>query len=335
MSYNNDPLINASLNNVITPSNFRITDYSYYKIDQESIPIPTTQSELYNNFIDSLKSSRSSPTPDLSILLDQTTIKRACCKGDASGSFLKIKVKIPYDETYVNSLSISQNLKNQYKQFKYAEKEVLVPSLLCSTFTKPTSTSGIKASCDNFYRLYCENSKLLLEEDIGMPVYSDTFVNYSPDCGCYIDKPPDMISKQPSCYSATCNYRSKTAYIDEQTRLLGDCSSISTTMTTTPTMSRTPSDNSGLSPLSGLSGLSGLSAIQSLSPTPTTPSTQPEPKKDASSYTIYIIIAVIFVVVVIIIIIIIIVLYKKSNNTIPSVNTNKKKMLSKIKLDDD
>ena len=136
MSLNNDPLINASLNNIITPNNFRITDYSYYKLDSSSNPITTTQSELYNNFINSLKSSSTAPTPILSSLLDQTTIRRACCKGDASGSFFKIKVKIPYDATYVNTLTISQDMKNFYQTYKYAEKDVLVPSSLCGIYNE-------------------------------------------------------------------------------------------------------------------------------------------------------------------------------------------------------
>jgi Txe/YoeB family toxin of toxin-antitoxin system len=55
-----DPLINSSINNVITPNTFRLTDYSYYKIDEESkqnIYAKEIISDIDENDIKRLKSS--------------------------------------------------------------------------------------------------------------------------------------------------------------------------------------------------------------------------------------------------------------------------------------
>jgi hypothetical protein len=324
-----DPLINASINNFITPNNFRISDYTYYKIDNSLNPIMDTQSELYNNFLNLLKSDNN--IPNLDTIISQTTIKRACCKGDASGSFFKIKVKIPYDETYVNNMNINQDLKNQYRELKYAEKEILIPSNLCPRdYSKPTS--GIKTACDNFYRLYCENSKLLLQEDINTNFTSELFTLYSPECGCYIDKPQNKINNQPSCYSATCNSRSTSAYIDEETRSKGDCGYTPPPppfqpppppSQPPPPPSQPPPPPSQPPPPPPPPPPPSPLPPPPPSPLPPPPTPAPESESEStilglSKMTFYIILVIVLVIL-IIVIIVIIVINKKSNNSFENI----------------
>jgi hypothetical protein len=172
---------------------------------------------------------------ELNNLLDQTTIKKACCLQDLTedNKSYKIKVKIPKPKEY----KVEQGEDDlMLKKFGYIEKEVVVPKEMCPNgFIYPSNDKdpnfkqqlkNYKNSCDRFIYAYCENQKLFYKLDSKSNSSLDEFVKYSPICTCYVD-PPEAFATlkgvQPACYAPGCMLTNKNAYIDPGTETKGGC----------------------------------------------------------------------------------------------------------------
>ncbi len=90
----------------------------------------------------------------LSEMLDETTIKRACCinknrSGNTSDKY-PITVRIPIPNEYDYG---SNPLSETWKKFNYIDKTVYVPASMCDTLdgTYDNNTQ----TCQDFMALYC------------------------------------------------------------------------------------------------------------------------------------------------------------------------------------
>ena len=121
-------------------------------------------------------------------ILDQTTIKRACCnKLDSIDVRIpppnKVKdIKgniVPYDVNKETNAAM-------YKKFEYHDvKGLTVPKNMC-----PNGHYGAGKMCDDFYTVYCGNILKMYLDQVkkitGKNAYDhDEFSKYKPECACY------------------------------------------------------------------------------------------------------------------------------------------------------
>ena len=167
---------------------------------------------------------------ELNKLIDNTTIKRACCirKDTDDKTGYKVDVKLPYVEDIVSKTQISQSTKDIWKKLGYMIKEVIVPKTMCNSidgvdYTGELKTDGSTHQCDKFMTSYCENSKWLYEQDVSANNFNQSdFIFSTPECGCYIDRPINFNSNvQPTCYAGT--MCTNAPYKDSDTRKNGAC----------------------------------------------------------------------------------------------------------------
>ena len=224
-----DALVYAAIQNEITENNFRTKPGSalFMNYDSNTTMYDTTtpSKKMFSNFLDRVGERDGN---NLNNMLSQTTIKRACCMGneDDTKKYFRITVKLPYVEDIAQKITPRPDtvtLEN-WRRLGYMHKEVLVPKEMCpADYKKSTNTDGIFTKCDKFYQLYCENSKLLYSLDVSGKYVEEDFRVASPDCGCYLDKPPSFpTGVQPACYTGFC-YSVPVAYTDPATRQDGAC----------------------------------------------------------------------------------------------------------------
>jgi hypothetical protein len=159
---------------------------------------------------------------DLNNIMNNTTIKRACCvknTDDDNPDVYKINVKIPVpnDYDFSNIQGEPQMLALQQK-LGYIDKEVKVPKSLCNSLSSD--------KCDDFMFLYCNNAKQIFKNDINLAgsVFSnDEFLIYAKDCGCFNDPPEFMKNKNMSglpktCYLNGCDPNNSGVYLDKVSR---------------------------------------------------------------------------------------------------------------------
>jgi hypothetical protein len=135
-------------------------------------------------------------------ILGETTIKRACCLAKANGSgwegyrqngkYITTYVKIPTPENYVYG-ELDANTRVA-QEFGYIEKEVYVPTEMCSSVgIDVTQESGFD-QCDTFYKTYCTNQKYFYDLENNGQYDSDQFAIYTNyECPCFADYPPDFF----------------------------------------------------------------------------------------------------------------------------------------------
>jgi hypothetical protein len=148
-------------------------------------------------------------------VLDETTIKRACCltkqqRSTGKLQYIKVKMPIPIDITEGNS--------NIGKKFKFYEKVVQIPVNLC----KPEWDDNF---CDQFYQVYCHNVRNMYENDktvLGEKYDGAEFAEFAPDCACFGKEIKDTLMSQAiphNCYMYGCN-QNQIAYLDKGSRNL-------------------------------------------------------------------------------------------------------------------
>lgn len=163
-------------------------------------------------------------------ILDKTTIKRACCtanKSDLDTVPVAVRIPIPnsvratLNRSDDDPLGFSPNDKHQYKTFKYYDKTVHIPKSVCSQMV-PGYNAGTN-QCDDFYEVYCYNSKKFFKDKVGYENYDhNKFVSYKPECACYGDTTGFSTFDFPrKCVFKGC--KEKSAYTDYSSRS-GTCS---------------------------------------------------------------------------------------------------------------
>lgn len=190
----------------------------------------TTRGTAFTNF---KAQTGTSTTNDLNKLINDTTIKRACCLQNKTDDNLgyKVKVKLPYVAEVVDAMTdVDGTTKADWKRLGFMTKEVVVPITMCSNidgvdYTINTTIPGTYDKCDKFMISYCENAKHLYNLDLsGMPFVDADFMVTTPECGCHIDRPLNFkASVQPACYAGTWCFGNTSAYKDTGTRTSGAC----------------------------------------------------------------------------------------------------------------
>ena len=167
-------------------------------------------------------------------IMENTTIKRACCmaKRDKSkidvNNNINVQVKIPIP---TGGESSSDKIGTK---FGYRNIQVKIPSNMC---TKPeifgenynTSDASDKGNpaCDKFMGAYCNNMKYLyLKENGSKPFDANEFYEYSPECPCYADLPPWTVQQNSAstsglsrnCVLTNCEITDPNVYLDPSSR---------------------------------------------------------------------------------------------------------------------
>ena len=190
----------------------------------------TTRGTAFTNF---KSQTGTNTTDDLDKLINNTTIKRACCMQNETDDKLgyKINVKLPYVESVVNAMiGIDATAKSNWKKLGFMTKEISVPKTMCTNidgvdYKITPSIPGTYDKCDKFMISYCENAKHLYNLDLsGQTFVNADFIITTPECGCYIDRPLNFKpTVQPACYAGTWCYSNSVAYKDRGTRTDGAC----------------------------------------------------------------------------------------------------------------
>ena len=166
-----------------------------------SLPNTLTLTDIQNN--PNLSQFENTPLSTLTQHMQNTVLKRACCRyqgnpGTSSQSYtVNVKIPVPpnYQFTTANS-PIEQ-------KYGFVFKEVTIPSTMCANVPDHVNSKSV---CDDFYALYCENSKnhyIKEATKLGSTPTMAEFMQYSPDCTCFIDKPPALASV-PMPNAVTC-----------------------------------------------------------------------------------------------------------------------------------
>lgn len=129
-------------------------------------------------------------------ILDNTTVKRACCleglSSDTNSWQVPVRIPIPPDLSGLPSLNTD---------FGYYDVPVNVPKTMCATAGKDTDGKAVayvkpkdptySKPCDDFYTLYCANmiafywDELTANNPTAAAFNSNQFADYKPECGCY------------------------------------------------------------------------------------------------------------------------------------------------------
>ena len=208
-----DALVYAVMQNIMDSSD---TDqWDYYK---RNIQIPT-------------KPPGGTLPVTLNTILDETTIKRACCRAveaddDSSAWRIRVRIPTPKDHSYGTG-----NVEQIEKKYGYVDVPVNVPKTLCdSKYTIDSKNPKSYSYCDDFNQLYCDNiikdfrqlhDPKITDDDIanGKFPYNE-FKNYKPDCACYAPITPEFKNYNipPSCIMPDC-IKGGTAYLGATSRV--------------------------------------------------------------------------------------------------------------------
>ena len=186
-----DALVYATMNNQITDSNL-LNNY------KQQFNIDATDTTGISNYI----------TSDI---LNDTTIKRACCLGQAgtdANNGINVRIPIP------TGMDISKNVDPLSNKFRYFDKKIQVPTSMCQKYPDYTPNT---TKCDNFYSAYCDNIKKIYKTGNENKYDPIEWYEYKRECACYGD--PDLDQGPNTahlCYMAGCNAKEPTIYLDPQ-----------------------------------------------------------------------------------------------------------------------
>jgi hypothetical protein len=168
-------------------------------------------------------------TTNLNDILSMTTLKKACCMiGD--GNYVHVNVKLPF--TMSDTYDAAPNIANLEKKFGYKNYTVEVTKDMCNGSNinninqYNTSNTLGKKKCDDFYAVYCTNVLADYIKQNGNKYNMDEFLDYAPECSCYIPK-PDIYKKYDlphKCYVDTC--QPNIAHIDPRSRNTPSCETL-------------------------------------------------------------------------------------------------------------
>ena len=199
-------------------------------------------------------------TKTVSDLLTQTTIKRACCKGEKDPNSpcptcYKINVRIPTPKKY--DYEDPEGTDKIPKKYGYIDKTVYIPPSMCKyghcdpsyddKKYKSTTPSDAKSlcqhgftpktdtnytNCDRFYDTYCDQiladyikiNKITKDEIYQGKFPYPEFRKYKPECACYAPVPPVFkdFNIPPLCIMPGCT-RKANAYFDIDSRESKGC----------------------------------------------------------------------------------------------------------------
>ena len=170
-------------------------------------------------------------------VLDETTIKRACClqyANPANPDYYLINVKIPLPKDSNLNPAYGQDwVDGQYNMF---DKTIQVPRSMC-----PSGYTNGSTLCNNFYKVYCSNIVQDYKNLTGRQTFSDQNVGnfgsdytifnnfYKPECSCYGDIPswiPSTVSENipPKCVIPGCIPGRPAIYLDNLSQSPAPCS---------------------------------------------------------------------------------------------------------------
>lgn len=237
-----------------------LTDYggliSTYALGSDAQPLdPFVFASTKLDVDDATKTKlvRSIQTGDISLdkILEDTTIKRACCMRKRTGdgkfedsAYVDIQVKIPLGYKMVDGKLVTEpwttrpsglELTDEEKTGQFYFKQVRVPKVLMDKYDK---YKPLSAECNNFMELYCTNAKQEYIRNNGDTDGSYEAIDFAvvqPDCACYnktaeelFDITPERLEENPSlaniinaprkCYMDMCNDPIK-AYPDPSSQL--------------------------------------------------------------------------------------------------------------------
>jgi len=201
-----DSLIYANIGNNLTSS-----ELNQYGLSSVFNPPDPSQTQQYLNNV-----------------LDDSTIKRACCltngrPGITSESMIPITVRIPIPKNY----DFGNNpLASTWQKFGYIDKTVEVPAYMCNQLGEGTSGDGFNynsQSCQDFYSLYCNNMLSMYNSEVnalGYPSDSDEFtLSYKPECACFQEQPSYLTgSIPPTCYASGCTPNNERVFLSTNAR---------------------------------------------------------------------------------------------------------------------
>jgi hypothetical protein len=189
-------------------------DALVYTTIQNNITDPNTLSGLSNTVYPpgNVGNTVAGVSNYLTSILHDTTIKRACCLGQAgNGSTNGVNVRIPIPTGYNITQDVDAPIR---QQFGYIDKRIQVPSSMCSKY--PDYTPG-SPSCNNFYDTYCQNMLYFYNTENGNKFNQSQWVDYKKECACYGPVTPTLAQFAPLCYMGGCNIGSD-IYLDPMSR---------------------------------------------------------------------------------------------------------------------
>lgn len=154
-------------------------------------------------------------------ILNQTTIKRACCNnlnrpGVTTDNF-PVTVRIPIPANYDFG---SNPLADTWKKFGYIDKTITVPKSMCGNVGGTFDYNSNQ--CQDFMALYCNNVKAFYKDEVatlGGKYSDDEFANYKPECACYGDQPPYLTGALPAvCFAPGCDPNNNQVFQDTNSR---------------------------------------------------------------------------------------------------------------------
>ena len=154
-------------------------------------------------------------------ILNNTTIKRACCiyknRPNNNESTYTIPVRIPTYTKYTNNDPLI-NI-NLWNKFNYIDKSVKIPKSMCDNFP---GYNYIDTKCQDFMALYCNNVKAFYKkqvESLNLSPSDDEFSKYKPECACYVDQPSYITGAVPAvCFAPGCDPNSSNIFQDSNSR---------------------------------------------------------------------------------------------------------------------
>jgi len=235
-----DALVYSSIDNVISPTQFRNKNGDYWnrlggnqgQTTANQLDENTSKDQAYSNFRKFLFGTAETGIEQLfANLLSQSTIKRACCMGYNSNTNdtknFETSVKIPFVEELATHSGATSDIIANWRKLGYISKTVLIPKSMCPAgYSRPARGNRDSTPCDTFMRAYCENAKEMYNADIIdiSGTYSENeYMNITPECGCFADRLKEYGGNPPPlCYSPRCSF-SNTVYPDQNSRAQGGC----------------------------------------------------------------------------------------------------------------
>lgn len=159
---------------------------------------------------------------EINKVLDNTTIKRACCLGREgppkadNSTGVSVKIPIPLNHQFTG---FTDETKKFYEDYGYINRTVYVNPALCPADFKPYTES-----CNNFMQGYCTNQwelfKRLTKDDTDNISAGENFPKYLPECSCFGRTDPryEGANIARKCYMKGCSYDPKKVYLDKTSR---------------------------------------------------------------------------------------------------------------------
>jgi len=139
-------------------------------------------------------------------------------------NFIDIDVKLPF--TSNDKYSPAPDFAELEKKFGYKAHKVRITKDLCSNpavSNYNTDNGDNTNKCNEFYKIYCTNVLKDYMNNNNGKFDMDEFLNYSPNCSCYVPAPPviEQINLPHRCFVNTCS--ESMAYLDPRSRENPNC----------------------------------------------------------------------------------------------------------------